>query len=273
MRLGLDEERVSLADLELDLEEYESGDLASARRLRLGDILLPSEPIPPGHEVTIELPTLGPGLHRQLRLFDRDGLLLDATDRTPTVERVTLTIAADGAPPSTVTVGGVQLAKLTERLQRADQSDAAYRKMLEDGLTGRVVDDPATGLPALTALLRQAHGHLDIFDPYFGCDTGDWNVLVQVQVLIRVLTGRRVLPVPTGVAPAAPSVDVRKWRGRTPPWHDRIYLWSGGGLAVGTSPSGLGARVARLDRITASEADGWQRLFDAWWAGPNVQPI
>ena len=68
--LGLDESRVSLADLELDIEEYENGDLVSARRLRLGDVALPSSALMPGEIITVELPTLGAGLHRQVRLFD-----------------------------------------------------------------------------------------------------------------------------------------------------------------------------------------------------------
>ncbi len=283
--LGVDESRVSLADLELDLEEYESGDLAIARRLRLGDVVLPSGPIPPLGTLTVELPTLGPGIHRQFRLFDRDGVLLDATDRMPTIEQITVKIHTNVGPGPTVVVGGVQPATLAERLQRADRAEAQYRQLLEDGLSGRVIDDPATGLPLLTALLNQAHGHLDVLDPYFGWDLRDWQVLAQVPVPIRVLTGhgrydrngnltrQEVIPPPAGLVSPPNTIQVRSWRGRTPPWHDRMYLWDGGGASVGTSPSGIGNRVARIDRVSGAEALGWQRLFDAWWTGPSIQAI
>ena len=259
--LGLDESRVSLADLELDLEEYESGDLASARRLRLGDVALPSGPIPPGGAITVELPTLGLGMHRQFRLFDRDGVLLDATDRMPTVEQITVKIDTSAGPGPTVVIGGVQPATLAERLQRADRADAQYRRLLEDGLSGRVIDDPATGLPLMAALLNQAHGYLDVLDPYFGWNVRDWQVLAQVPVPIRVLTGhgrydrsgnltqQKVVPPPTGLVSPPNTVDVHSWRGSTPPWHDRMYLWDGGGASVGSSPSGIGNRVARIDRV------------------------
>jgi hypothetical protein len=58
-----------------------------------------------------------------------------------------------------------------------------------------------------------------------------------------------------------------------PPWHDRLYLWEDGGASVGTSPSGIGNRVTRIDRIGKAEALGWQALFDAWWAAPDVHVI
>jgi hypothetical protein len=41
-----------------------------------------------------------------------------------------------------------------------------------------------------------------------------------------------------------------KFKG-TPGFHDRLYLSEGGGLGVGTSPSGLGKRDA------ASTGSGW----------------
>lgn len=70
----------------------------------------------------------------------------------------------------------------------------------------------------------------------------------------------------------ATSFKARAWPGK-PPWHDRIYLWKGGGLSVGTSPSGLGHRVARLDRLNANEAAGWQTMFNAWWVDPTVAAV
>jgi hypothetical protein len=280
--LGLDETRVNLADLELDIEEYEIGELVGARRLRLGEVALPGRALAPDETVTVELPTLGPGLHRQVRLFDRDGSLLDATDRMPMVEQVTMRIDTSPGHGRTVVVGGMHSLTLNERLARADRSEQQYRELLEGGLQGRVIDDPTTGLPFLTAMLNRAHGHLDVLDPYFGWDSNDWHVLSRVPVPVRVLTGHgrfnrgtlvQKVTAPPVTLTSTITIEVRTWRSGTPLWHDRMYLWDGGGATVGTSPSGIGNRVARIDRVNGAEASGWQRLFDTWWTSPDVQPI
>jgi hypothetical protein len=282
--LGIDEQRINLADLEIDLEEFREGELISARRLRLGDLALPQLPIPPGHELSVEMPSLGPELHRQVRLYDRDGLLLDITDRMPTIETIRLVVEAGDTAPVATVIGGAPPVALLERLARADKADLDYAQLLQEGLAGRVIDDPSKGLPVLTDLL-QAHGDLAVLDPYFGWSVLDWSVLDKAIGHVRVLTGhgqykrtgtlikQRVAAPPPGTAPAAASLTVRSWRGGTPPWHDRFYLWEGGGLAVGTSPNGLGKRVARLDRLNANEAAGWRNLFNTWWTSAAVLPV
>ena len=281
IRLGIDESRVSIADLELDVEEYSAGDLASDRRIDLGDLKLPG-PVPAGRGVEVVLPSLGPGLERRVRLYDRDGVLLDATDRFAILEQINLTMTA-GDTATSVQVGRSGPVSLTSRLEKADQAEAAYRKMLEEGLAGRIIDDPQHGLPELASLLSQARGHLDVLDPYFGHHLPDWDVLTKVPVAIRVLTGYgwkwqkgpvQKVQLPTAGSPAAAlPMEVRAWRQPSAPWHDRVYVWDGGGLSVGTSPSGLGNRVARLDRLSAVEADGWKRLVDAWWNAPDSVPL
>ena len=174
------------------------------------------------------------------------------------LEQITMKIDTNGGPGPTVIVGGVQSVTLTQRLDRADRAEVQYRKLLEDGLQGRVIDDPVTGLPILTAMLNQAHGHLDVLDPYFGWDASDWQVLTLVPVPVRVLTGhgrydrngnltkQKVIAPPSALSSTI-TIEVRSWRGGTPPWHDRMYLWDGGGATVGTSPSGIENRVARID--------------------------
>jgi hypothetical protein len=284
-RIGIDEVRLNRADLEIDFEEYVSGDLAAARRLSLGDIPLPTSAIPAGSELVVQLPTLGSGVGRQVRLFDRDGLLLDASDRMWTVEGWQLTINVPGSPP---TVAGRNYAKavdLLERLRISDDVEESYKQWLKDGLEERVIDDPLTGLPALQALLGGACGELCVLDPYFGWDLADWSVLAAVQVPIRVLSGHgyydrktgrlqkeKVTPIPPGTASTAPYIKAKSWRGPQP-WHDRFYLWDGRGLVVGTSPSGLGKRLARIDRLTSTEAEGWRHLFNSWWSSPQAVDI
>jgi len=272
--IGHDPTRVSLADLELDLEEYAHGDLIGARRVRLGDVMLPE--LPEGIDepvIGVCLPTLGPGLHRQVRLYDRDGLLLDTTDRLPMVEQVKVDVQVEGGIPFTITVGNAPIVALLDRLARADETDQAYDDLLAAGLAGRIIDSPGHGLPWLAQILAQAPGHLDVLDPYFGWNVSDWAVLNSVAVPTRVLThrdGRNVISPPAGSAPG--GLVARAWSGR-PPWHDRVYLWDGGGATVGTSPSGLGQRVARIDRFGAAEAAGWQALFNTWWVDPSLTAV
>ena len=76
---------MSAAELEVDLEEYADDGLVQARRLRLADLQLP-EGAP--ERITVVLPTLGPGLRRQLRLYDRAGRLLDYCDITAFLSQI-----------------------------------------------------------------------------------------------------------------------------------------------------------------------------------------
>jgi hypothetical protein len=96
--------------------------------------------------------------------------------------------ASDGSATS-IQVGETRPVTLLGRLEKADKAETAYRKMLEEGLPGRIIDDPQRGLPELASLLSQARGHLDVLDPYFGHKLPDWDVLTKVAVGIRVLTG------------------------------------------------------------------------------------
>jgi len=97
-------------------------------------------------------------------------------------------------------------------------------------------------------------------------------VLVRKSQPSRYQT-RRSAPIRTSDLHDRDKSQVRGWQQRSAAWHDRVYLWHEGGLSVGTSPSGLGKRVARVDRIAASEATGWQCMFDTWWSSPEAVPI
>jgi len=285
--ITFDPARASLGDLEVDMEEYADDGLAQARRLRLADVALPSGSY---DSVTVKLPVLGPGLRRQLRLYDRAGRLLDNADVTAFVSQLNVTMTARAGLESTTRRLSVGEPPITPtpvtRLAALDVAEAGYTRLLTEGLERRILDAPATALAALQEELRDARDDLLILDPYFGRKPADWAVLTHVGVPVRVLTmcvkpgkpasGAKAaqppvlipLPPPSDVQ-HLPGLQIRSWA-ETAPWHDRVYLWAGGGLTVGGSPNGLGQRLMRLDRISPVEADGWRTRFDAWWADPKA---
>jgi hypothetical protein len=280
--ITLTPDRASLGDLEVDLEEYADDGLVQARRLRLADIALP-----PGspEQVTVALPTLGPGLRRQLRLYDLVGRLLDNCDVTAFLAQIDITMTADvdgqtatsrfavGTPPATPTP--------VTRLAALDSAESGYTRLLTEGLDRRILDDPTTALTVIQDALEDAKDDLLVLDPYFGHQPTDWAALQKVTVPVRVLTMHKQFAKPASarkpaqppvMPPPPPSADIqhlpglqiRSWSQKAP-WHDRFYLWAGGGLTVGGSPSGLGARLMRVDRLNPVEANAWRTRFEAWW--------
>jgi len=280
--LGFDPERVALGDLEIDLEEYAEDGLVQARRLRLADLRLPATR--PGDTVDVVLPTLGDGIRRQVRLYTRSGQLLDATDRNFFLSRINLAVTdMQGGTTALANVGGDPIVvTAVTRLAKLNNAEKEYRKLLDDGLNHRIFDNAATAIAALQQMLADARGNLLVLDPYFGHKSTDWNALDRVTVSVKVLTQHekpwRATPRPVARPDAsviqrhARGLKLRSWdivqAGASAPWHDRVYLWQNGGLTVGTSPSGLGGRLARVDRLSPVEAAAWEARFNTWWADP-----
>jgi hypothetical protein len=50
--------------------------------------------------------------------------------------------------------------------------------------------------------------------------------------------------------------------------HERVYLWDGGGLGVGGSPSTFGQSPVRFTRLSVAEVEEWRRIFEAEWSSP-----
>lgn len=241
-------DRVMLWDLEVDIEERDEEGLVSARRLRLGDVELPAVD---ATAVQVALPTLGRGVTRRVRLFDRGGALLDGSDE--------FYIVGGGVPPA-----------LHDRLERIDRVDQEFASLLQAGAAGRIVAIGDDGVSKLAELLRAARGELSIFDPYFSSKSA-WDVLEAVPIPIRILTGSSGVGPPQGTSMATPSIEVRRWAGsgRSPDFHDRAYLWDGGGLVVGTSPNGLGNRFALIDRLAPSTVTALLASFEKWWTSSD----
>jgi hypothetical protein len=274
----------SPGDLEVDLEEYAKDGLVHARRLRLADLATPEGP---QGRITVVLPTLGPELRRRIRLYDLAGRLLDVCDADAFVSQLKFAMKAqvgEETVTAETTMGQAPGAPSpVTRLAALDAAEDAYTRLLTEGLDRRILDSPQAALAALQSAVRDAKDELLILDPYFGRDAADWQVLAHVAVPVRVLTMHKKFATPTKPAvliaapdPASiqhlPQLHIRSWS-QTAPWHDRAYLWTAGGLTVGGSPSGLGKRLMRMDRLNPAEAEGWRARFETWWQDQLAIPI
>jgi hypothetical protein len=265
--IWLEPKRADLYGLVLEIREYVEDDLAFAARTPLADLRIPTRA---RGRVSLSLPTLGRGVKRSVNLYDRDGTLLDHLEPFTLIEAIHFTLTADGGQ-TTFTVGDARArAMIAERLQAFDQVEERYRELLRSGLPRRVVQDRKDAVGYMRQRLANATGELLILDPYFGHDAQDFTILEGVSVPVRILRGpERVSP------PASQSnVQIRRFVAqRQPvPFHDRLYIWGQTGLSVGTSPSGFGNRVARIDEVARLESEAWRELFDRWWTSADFTP-
>jgi hypothetical protein len=270
LHVGIEPDRADISQLEVELEEWSREELVNSRRLRLGDLKLGQRA--GTSRFLVSLPTLGRQLAHVASLYDREGALRDRTQRAPLVEQLVAKgeLTLDGATTSQeITIGERVATGLARRLNRFDQLDEDYRQMLREGLEERIITN-ATQSDVLREELATVAKPLSIHDPFFGKHSSDWRALTQVKVPVRILSGRDAKPAPSNLS----NIELRRWQGKahSPPFHDRFYLWEGGGISVGTSPSGLGKRDARLDRIGPAEAAGWLARFETYWQSPDFGP-
>jgi hypothetical protein len=259
-----------LWDLEVDLEERDDLGLLGFRRLRLSDLLLPSVN---DDAVEVLFPTLGSKLIRKVVLTDRDGNLLDGTDQFNIVENIGIKLN-DQLIETLVDPQPGTIWSVNDRLARMNRVETEYAQLLSEGAEGRIVGVGDDGVARLADWLEAANGELLVFDPYFNSDA-DWKVLEKVTIPIRLLTGRNGV-LPSGeITMASNSLKVKVWVGigPNPPFHDRAYLWTGGGLKVGTSPSGLGNRLSLLDTLSPTLVAELTRQFETWWSSNDFAVI
>lgn len=266
--IRLESVRVDPYALELEVREYVDNDLADSRRLRLADVRLPARV---RGRLFVHLPTLGRQLQRTIRLLHRDGELLDERVGFNFIERMEVGMGfGEGAPPTAVRVGDWdESPSLPERLGNLDWIDDEYRKWLERGARRRIVTGSDYS-SVLRSRLARARRELLVIDSYFGKEPSDWSMLDAVGIPIRVLTGWQATPPPIARA----GVEARIWTTPPIPFHDRFYLWSGGGFNIGTSPGGLtGRRLFRIDELSRPEVDVLRTQFNAWWRDPQTAPL
>jgi len=269
IRAGLDPEQIAMWDLVVDMEEFDSDDnLVAGRRVALADLELPSHG---ADDITIELPAVGSDLKRNIRVFHRDGRLLDAATDVRILRAIHLTIQVnDGEPQTTIMGDEAPPSTLVTRLAAVDAADEAFDRMLEQGVPNRLVLPGDDGRTLLAKRLSAARGELSIFDPYFHRDV-DWDVLRQVTVPMRLITTRKP---ETRTLVSGLNINIRVWRGGDKaPFHDRGYLWQGGGLAVGTTPSSLGDRLSLIDEMSTAVHKRLTQEFELWWNDVSCKPL
>lgn len=260
-----DRQHMSYSEIEVELEERLAGEVSHIHRLSLSQLRLTS--VPNDASMVVALPTLGSLVQRRVRLWSRDGDLLDETGYFHLVEQINVNMGVIGSSEvATGTIGIVADPSLAERLTRAQEVGRQYEQLIAAGMSGRVVASNTDASQVLNSYLSDARSELLVLDPYFGRDSSDWTILDAVSVPTRVLTGPTVM----GVPPA--NVAVKRWTRQPTPFHDRFYLWDGGGLSVGTSPNGFGKRMFRMDPIERAEAAAWKAHFEAWWNNALAVP-
>jgi hypothetical protein len=274
VEVGLEPDRTELMDLELEVEEEVDGELVFAEHLRLEDTALEEvESVlygPPSSEGRLEigvaLPTLGRGVRRSVRLTHRDGALLDSWRSFNIVESISVNLTVNGAEQPAIKIGEERDRQdLVELLGAVERVQKQYSDIRRGGARNRLFDDPAQAARVLRALLERAPGELLVVDAYFR----DWSLLLGLTgPPPRVLIGPRVDP-----PPPAFEGKVRRWSGEVVPFHDRFYLWDGGGVSVGTSAGSKTNRLFRIVRIGAAEAEVLRDQFALWWVDPDFEQI
>ena len=134
LHLGWEPARCDLADLEVELEEWVGDELACSRRLGLGATALGERQGP--DKAIVSLSTLGRGVAHSARLHDRDGRLLDVTNRSKLFEQVSQSMRSsiggtDCVSEQTITEGEMQTPTVAQLLERFDLVAREYRRLLE----------------------------------------------------------------------------------------------------------------------------------------------
>jgi len=163
-----------------------------------------------------------------------------------------------------VTTGDTRQAQdIVELLGAVERVRNQYATMRREGTANRIFHDIDAGREALRSILRRVPGELLVVDAYLR----DWELLSAVSgPPPRVLIGSDVPPPPPGFAGS-----VGRWRKGHAPFHDRFFLWEGGGVSVGTSAGAIHDRLFRIVRMSPVEADTLRSQFALWWQNPGFE--
>jgi hypothetical protein len=269
--IGLDPTQITPFELVLELREWIGDELARATRLPLEWLDLSAWSGENHLEVT--LPMFGAGGKRSVSLCDLGGELLDLSDavflaETIQLKMITKTLSGGTSTEHNSVIGTKLERTLEARLARAASIDDEYRKLIEDGMANRVVLQGNMALPYLQQRLEAtARKEVMVVDRYFG----DWQIFDNLELPVRVLVSQpRGRPLPRA------GLEVRCWQQPAkrvrPPFHDRHYLWHGGGLSVGASSGGLGDSDTRIDSLDPAQAEHLAERFNELWDSDEFMP-
>ena len=157
-----------------------------------------------------------------------------------------------------------------ELLAGAHRVRAEYATLRRSGLRHRLFEDRSQARQTVRRMLESARGDVLLADPYLG----DWALLDGLSGRsLRVLIGMRAPDPPSGF-----PGRVARWTGTdgefsVAPFHDRFFLWEGGGINVGTSLGPGENRLFRMVRLSAAEASELIDRMALWWSDPRFEVI
>lgn len=175
-----------------------------------------------------------------------------------------MNLVVDGQPQIPITVGERRESQqLVALLGAAERVRSQYATLRREGTHNRIFDDLAEGRATLRSVLERAEGELLVLDPYLR----DWALLEGLNgPPPRVLIGPDV-----DTPPPSFTGRVAQWRTGLAPFHDRFFLWEGGGVSVGTSAGSVRDRLFRIVRMNAAESEVLRSRFALWWSDPGVE--
>jgi hypothetical protein len=269
LHVGLhwDPHRVDLADLAIELEQRLDGEVVSRARFPL-EALADINDVKALGKCSVSLPTIGRGAAFEVALSTRQHEFVDRAGPHPLLERVTVTVVAEGSCGQTFSIGdAVGAPMIPEHLERMAQLDDDLKALLRQGAENRILEDRRHAQERLKAELHGARGELLVHDPYFGQDVREWDLLRDVQVPVRVLTCK--------IAKEKPNIAAHvhaRFRPKAP-MHERMYLWEGGGLSLGGSPTIFGNAPVSISRLDAASADAWRERFTPLWESEHFRDV
>jgi hypothetical protein len=270
--VGWDPARIDISSLVLSHTEYLNRDVVLANRLALEDI--DSREIASPGAIAIEVPTLGRSVSHELHLHTVEGELLDRNGPYHLVERIEMRPEINGAKLKPIVIGDAgPAAGLQARLERRQEIEVELAKALESAAQARILAGEREARERLTEILKRARSELLIMDLYFGQAESDWRLLDDVPVGVRVLTGKLPMDGDGEALPVDIGAHVEVKHRPKAKIHERVYLWDGGGLTIGGSPTTFGKAPLRLAMLTAEEAKLWHSEFELLWSSPLFKRV
>ncbi len=265
--IGWDPERIDLPDLVLDLEQFVGNELVNQLRAPLDDTIITDEVRSAGACIT-SLPTFGRGVSSRVSLTTRDGALLDRIGPHHLVEAINIGMIVNGQEQPPIVIGSNAPAPgLEERAERQRKVDEQMAELAHQGAEGRLLVDADVAEERLRLAISNAREELLVHDRYFGQDPNDWRLLDDVPVPVRVVTAKIAADIPR----IADHVRAR-YRQKAP-MHDRFWIWRGGGVSLGGSPTTFGQSPIRIGSLSSADADLLRSVFEGLWESELFQDV